>query len=919
MGSINLSAAPDLSFPLPGSRTVVEPGQVNDVTVKKVLTRDECRLAKMALEARNANRDLTARIKMDSAFMQFKDSEINVLRVKVESLEYENKQLKRVIEALEAGRKKDEGGKKRSGRESREDVAFLSKCVGGIDNLDEVSDASESLLSGFPSDPEAAKTFLPRDLGPMLGLSTGLDIRDQSGNWVAKRLQVRKSSNIVIDDDSLAENPVQNRPAKARCPPEPARHGITGGGHLPGNQAKIPGSQDLGTTEAGMTRISGINRSAPPNVASGVQMIKGRSTSIFGSPSDNPTEVVKGQQDLETRKQEISLNSPGEQARQVQIREVGNDISVAARKTPSPKSTRNSILEQRQFELCESFLKDAKRSQTQSSTPDRSPQDSSHLSPKASTVSDSVQLETQENQGGAKLTKSENGITISPSEEARLPYNYEYIREVVIKNLPTDINYNRLFSCIHGGVVEAAVISMPTLEARIIFMEPESARRFYKVLEREGIWVAREGTGSGIVKCDLGKFLWTARSAIPSPEMIANVWEHKKTRCLEVRNISGMTVEAIANDIMGYLKPGPTRGDVIESTIARNSDINGQYIVVIRFTAISYAISAQNKMAVDKRYMGCVCVFLPDTCGKLIGSRPPDIWFDEAKSSRPQNVASAGKGDWRTGLELDAVGHLAPKLGLKNWSKHFNQQNFLEQPYRDPTPQYPRVENGNPSESASLKEKTFQNGVNNRDVGRSVLITNLPRDIDYNTLFGKIRGGRVEHLQIFEPVTNTDSFSALILFVTPIGAQTYRDFVREWHLMVGDRRVTRKDHIPSGLFNNMNTLPASISETGVTRCICIYNMREKITEEDVKENLKQAGATEKLVQWDNVDFELSGGENGISNISLRFTSIAAALWARRALQKLERYGGCIFRHARDPCANGVDELVEARDPATKKA
>ncbi|KAG0640278.1 hypothetical protein HOY80DRAFT_22905 [Tuber brumale] len=613
-----------------------------------------------------------------------------------------------------------------------------------------------------------------------------------------------------------------------------------------------------------------------------------------------------------------------EQARQVQIGEVGNDTSVTSGKAPSPKSARNSILEQRQFELCESFLKDAKKSQTQSSTPDRSPQDSPHLSSEAPTVSETVQLETQENQGGASPTKSETGITISPPREAHRPYNYEYIREVVIHNLPTDINYNRLFSCIHGGVVEAAVISMPTLEARIIFMEPESARRFYKALEREGVWVAREGTGSGprgkggIVRCDLGKFLWTARSAIPSPEMIANVWGHKKTRCLEVRNISGMTVEAISNDIMGYLKPGTARGDVIESIIARNSDLNGQYIVVIRFTAISYAISAQNKLAVDRRYMGCVCIFLPDACGKLIGSRPPDIWFDEAKSLRPLNAASVGRDDERIGPELDAVGHLTPKLGLKNWSKHSNQQDFLGQPYRDPTPQYPRAESQNPSDSASVKERTFQTGVNIRDVGRSVLITNLPRDIGYNTLFGKIRGGRVEHLQIFEPVTNTDSLSALVLFVTPIGAQTYRDFIREWHLMVGERRVTRKDHIPSGLFNNMNTLPASTSETGVTRCICIYNMREKITEEDVKEDLRKAGATEKLVQWENVDVERSGGENGVSNVSLHFTSIAAALWARRALQKLERYGGCIFRHARDPCANGVDELVEARDPATKR-
>ena len=642
-------------------------------------------------------------------------------------------------------------------------------------------------------------------------------------------------------------------------------------------------------------------------------------TSFLETLGGNPATAIEGQQDLEKSKQEVSLNLPKEQPREIGV--VGNDISVFSRREASPKSEQNSILEQRQFELCKSFLNDAKKSKIRPSILDSSPL---ALSPKDPADLDDVPLGTQENQSGANPMNSQAEITISPPKEVHPPYNYEHIREVVIQNLPTDINYDKLFSCIRGGVVEAAVLNMSNLEARIVFMEPESARRFYKAHEREGVWVPRETVGSrqgrkdGMVRCGLGKFLWTLRSAVPSPEMIANVWEHGKTRCLEVRNISGMTVEAIANDIMGYLKPGPTRGDVIESIMARNSDIDGQYIVVIRFTAISYAVSVRNKMAIDKRYMGCVSVFLPDTCGKLIGNRPPDIWFDEPKSLGPPNGASVGGANQGLGPELETVGHFAPKPGLKNWSKPSNQQVLLWEPGYALKPEDRIIGNQNVSNSASVEGETFQNGVNSRDLSRSVLITNLPRDIDYNTLFSKIRGGRVEHLQILEPVTSTDSFSALILFVTSTGAQTYRDFIREWHLMVGERRITRKDHIPSGLFSNMNILPASTSQTGVTRCICIYNMREKITEKDVKADLGKAGMTEKLVQWDNANVECSVGEDSSLNIFLRFTSIAGALWARRALQKLERYGGCVFRHARDPCANGVDELVEARDPAVKQ-
>lgn len=213
-------------------------------------------------------------------------------------------------------------------------------------------------------------------------------------------------------------------------------------------------------------------------------------TGFLGDLSDDPTEVSRDKQDIEKGKQEISSGLPKEGARGTGV--VGNGISVLSRKSASPKSKQDDILEQRQFELCKSFLNDAKKSQRQPSTPSPSSPTSSQLSPKAPTVLETIPLGTQENQGGASPMKDETGITIGPSEETRTPYNYEHIREVVIHNLPADINYSRLFSCIHGGVVEAAIINLPTLEARIVFMEPESARRFYKAWNEKGFgWRGR--------------------------------------------------------------------------------------------------------------------------------------------------------------------------------------------------------------------------------------------------------------------------------------------------------------------------------------------------------------------------------------------------------------------------------------------
>lgn len=236
------------------------------------------------------------------------------------------------------------------------------------------------------------------------------------------------------------------------------------------------------------------------------------------------------------------------------------------------------------------------------------------------------------------ILKHDTPITSFTSQLKPKPYNYEYIREVCIRNLPKDITYSNLLDQVSGGILEKVTIDMTMLEARITFVEPEAARRFYAKVEQNGFWVhtglpdIRLVGKEGLVQCTLGGFLWTQNSSQPSPSMIEGIWNRRSSRCLFINDFPrGIMIEQLIRDIFKIFNGTLIKGsDTIETLgIRRNTQVSATgFIAWIRFNAIMHALKVGRELRQTlPEYAGVNIVYDADPCGGLMGSQPPSVWM----------------------------------------------------------------------------------------------------------------------------------------------------------------------------------------------------------------------------------------------------------------------------------------------------
>lgn len=215
-------------------------------------------------------------------------------------------------------------------------------------------------------------------------------------------------------------------------------------------------------------------------------------------------------------------------------------------------------------------------------------------------------------------------------------YNHEYIREVCIRNLPKDITYSTLLDQVSGGLLEKVIIDWNTLEGRVVFAEPEAARRFYKQVERTGFWVHTEvshiGLIGNLVQCTLGGFLWTQHSSEMSPTMIQGIWKLRASRCLLINDFpKDITIGKLTKDVLKILaQPATKEKEIIETGgIKRNLQVSSTgFLACIRFSAITLALKVANELHnFSPEYMDVDAIYDADPCGGLMGKEPPSIWI----------------------------------------------------------------------------------------------------------------------------------------------------------------------------------------------------------------------------------------------------------------------------------------------------
>lgn len=225
-------------------------------------------------------------------------------------------------------------------------------------------------------------------------------------------------------------------------------------------------------------------------------------------------------------------------------------------------------------------------------------------------------------------------------------YNYEYIREVCIRNLPKDITYSSLLDQVSGGLLEKVMIDWNTLEARITFVEPEAARRFYSKIEHNGFWVHTELphirlTGKeNLVQCTLGGFLWTQHSSPMSPSMIEGIWNRRASRCLMINNFpKTISMEILVNDIFRlFAGTSVKETEIIETVgIKRNLLVSATGLMAsVRFTAIIFALRVGKELhSIGPQYTATAPIYDADPCGGLMGAEPPSVWM---QGKAPENM-----------------------------------------------------------------------------------------------------------------------------------------------------------------------------------------------------------------------------------------------------------------------------------------
>ncbi|KAH8665254.1 hypothetical protein BGZ60DRAFT_411062 [Tricladium varicosporioides] len=190
---------------------------------------------------------------------------------------------------------------------------------------------------------------------------------------------------------------------------------------------------------------------------------------------------------------------------------------------------------------------------------------------------------------------------------------------------------------------------------------------------------------------------------------------------------------------------------------------------------------------------------------------------------------------------------------------------------------------------------------------RTVVVGNLPRDIELWELFRKVRGGMVVSAVLVDSIALTGAKSALVQFVSGFDAKRYIEFVSEHPLFFGD-----EDEKVKTSFTLINTptwpigpgLAKAIFDIDLkyTRCLIVPCFPPNLSLTTLEATLRGS----KGVHHDSlVDMYFDRKRN----LHLEFSSVVAAGRARGLLGAWFRYRSLTIENEADPCAGELEELL----------
>ena len=195
----------------------------------------------------------------------------------------------------------------------------------------------------------------------------------------------------------------------------------------------------------------------------------------------------------------------------------------------------------------------------------------------------------------------------------------------------------------------------------------------------------------------------------------------------------------------------------------------------------------------------------------------------------------------------------------------------------------------------------FEPEKHERDVYRTILISDLPANSTLREVLSKVRGGTVVDAKLLDTMKMIGAKSALVTFLHEHAAHDYEEYAKTHRIMVNNR-VVKIAALPTPTYPMKPGLRTATKDHRHTRCLEVHNFpRRRVSEVKLRADLRVCPE----MHGDRLEYA-NLRKDGI--LELHFSSIDHAGRGFGMLTSFRMYSGCKARFVQDPCAQPVETL-----------
>lgn len=197
---------------------------------------------------------------------------------------------------------------------------------------------------------------------------------------------------------------------------------------------------------------------------------------------------------------------------------------------------------------------------------------------------------------------------------------------------------------------------------------------------------------------------------------------------------------------------------------------------------------------------------------------------------------------------------------------------------------------------------------NERDVYRTVIVSNLSPHIKLGNLLDHVRGGQVIDVKLLDTVKITGMKSALIVFLHEYAAMAFEDYTKNYPVII-DGVAAQVRVVSTPTWPLRIPLRKAIFDHHHTRCLKVFHFPEQISAQRFRADLN----TCLKMDFDRITY---GHKQKDGVLELHFSSVDWAGHAFGMLSSYKAYRGCTPLFAPDPCAQPLETLEDRRMACT---